>query len=72
MFRNLKKKRKKNSFGKKSQMKILCSCSNFVYALYILISSNLQIILKKTIYSSRLQRVEPILKTSKNLVVNLF
>ena len=49
MFGNLKKKTKKISIGKK--FNFFSSYSSFVFALYTFISPNLQIILKKKIYT---------------------
>ena len=49
MFRNIKKKTKKNSIEKKVKNKRITSCHSFVFALYTLISPNLQIMLYKTI-----------------------
>ena len=51
MFRNIKKKTKKNSIEKKVKNKRITSCHSFVFALYTLISPNLQIILKKTLHT---------------------
>ena len=81
MFRSLKKNNK-ISIGKKVKFFFFSfsfsffffsSYLNFVFALYTLISPNVQIILeKKFTYPSRSQRIEPILKISKKLVVNSF
>ena len=49
MFRNLMKKTKKFQLEKKVKNNFFSSCLNFDFALYILISPNLQIILKKKI-----------------------
>ena len=47
MFRNLKKKTKKFLIGKKFKNNFFSGSLNFIFALYALISPNLQIILKK-------------------------
>ena len=49
MFRNLRKKTKKNLIEKKNLI-FISSCPSFVFALYILMSSNLLIILKKELH----------------------
>ena len=52
MFRNLKKKTKKNfTWKKKSIFKKNSSCPKFVFALYTLISLNLQLILEKNLHT---------------------
>ena len=67
MFRNMKKKTKKNSIGKKGQIFFKnSSYPSFVFAFYTLVSPSLQIILKKKItYPSRSQRGAPFLKIEK-------
>ena len=47
MFKNLEKKTKKFQLEKKVKNEKNSSCLNFDFVLYILISPNLQIILKK-------------------------
>ena len=61
MFKNLKKKTKKISIGKKNQFLIFffSSCPNFVCALYTLISPNLQIILKKNYILGLISKKHP-------------
>ena len=68
MFRNLKKKTKKNQLEKKVKNKFFSSCPSFDFALASLISPTLQITLKKkTTYQRRSQRGALILKIAKNL-----
>ena len=62
MFRNIKKKTKKDFNWKKKSNIIFLNCSSFVFALYTLISPNLKIMLNFFLYQGRSQRVEPILK----------
>ena len=63
MFRNLKKKTTKNfDWKKKSFNFIFSSCPSFAFALYTLISPNLQIILKKITYPDRSKGSGPLLK----------
>ena len=50
MFRNIKRKTKKNLNWKKSQIFFFSSCSSFIFAYYSLISPNLYIILKKKLH----------------------
>ena len=57
MFKNLKKKTKKIELEKKDKNIFFSSSLCFVFALYTLMSPNLQIILKKKIiYPSRSKR----------------
>ena len=73
MFRNLKKKKKKINWKKMSKIIFFASYLNFVFALYTLISPNLQKNLKKIfIYPTRFQRVELVLRISKKLAVISF
>ena len=63
--------KKKFQVENKVKNKVFSSCPNFVFALYTLISPNLQIILKKkNTYLGRSQGGTPILKIAKNMALN--
>ena len=69
MFGNLRKKAKKKFNWKKNQS-LFFGCPSFVFALYILISPNLQILLEKITYQGRSQRGAIFLKIARNLIEN--
>ena len=62
MIRNLKKKTKIFQLKQKVKNKFFSCNPKFIFALFTLISPNLQVILKKFTYLDRPQRIEPILK----------
>ena len=70
MFRNLRKKTKKFEVEIYVKNKFFSKCQNFFFALYILISPNLHIILKKNCISRWISKRRSSPKKEKNLAVN--
>ena len=70
MFRNKRKKSKKFNWKKSQEIMFFLLAPILFFALYTLISSNLQIILKKNYISKLISKRRPSPKIAKNLVVN--
>ena len=67
MFRNLKRKRKKFQLEKRVKNEICSTFRNFVFALYILITLKLQIVLKFFLHILEISKSSTNLKNTKKI-----